>query len=101
MKIRATIRRWKLLHRDAARLQFAPLLFLAGTTEDEYIVCESTRIRCTLHQARVQRKSETRIKNHAQQRTSPWIAAAIREQRIVSEDSPHAHQNGIALVTLS
>ena len=41
-----------------------------------------------------------RVQNHAQQRAAPRVAAAIGEQRIISQDCSHAYQNCIALVTL-
>ena len=41
-----------------------------------------------------------RVENHAQQRAAPRVAAAIGEQRIISQECSHAYQNCIALVTL-
>jgi hypothetical protein len=41
-----------------------------------------------------------RIQNYTQQRSPTRTTAAIREQRVISQDGPYADQDGVALVAL-
>src|SRR5581483_2928786 len=73
--------------------QFFLLTLLGKRTKHEYIVLGR------LHQARLQRQAQMRVRDNTQQRAAPRQSAAVRQQGIVGGDSPHPDHDRVVFMT--